>query len=281
MKKFFIKLGIVLWGLSLIPVFAFFLLWAYTVLIEPNWIEINTVRIKDRTLAGALKGITLVHLSDLQIRNFGYRERSLVRKLNKIKPDVILITGDMVSSEKGLDAFFRMFKKINTRIWSYGIYGNTEEYFIQSPENYRWRNAKVTIINDRGLKVKWADEGTGLWLLGSGDLGRYYHDIRPLMNQIPGKEKDLPRILLCHHPDIALEAQKMGVDLVLAGHTHGGQVGMDWLRDYAPYSQRSDFVSGLYQLGKTLLYVNRGIGWSTLPIRFFCRPEITILKFEK
>ena len=83
---------------------------------------------------------------------------------------------------------------------------------------------------------------------------------------------------MSHKPDMVKWAALAGVDLVLAGHTQGGQVGIALIRKLFPYSQKSVYISGLFKIRNTLLYVNRGIT-SDKSIRFLCRPEITVLDF--
>jgi predicted MPP superfamily phosphohydrolase len=90
-----------------------------------------------------------------------------------------------------------------------------------------------------------------------------------------------PMILLAHYPDIFGRAIISGVNLVLAGHTHGGQVGVPFLVHASNSANKSTFLNGLFDGGKTKMYVNRGIGTTKVPIRFLCRPEITVLEIER
>jgi predicted MPP superfamily phosphohydrolase len=91
-----------------------------------------------------------------------------------------------------------------------------------------------------------------------------------------------PVIMLTHNPDLidvpALAAHKP--DLVLAGHTHGGQFGIDFIRKYSDYAERSKYMAGLFRVSDMRLYVNRGLGMKTRRIRFFCRPEVTVFRFN-
>jgi predicted MPP superfamily phosphohydrolase len=84
-------------------------------------------------------------------------------------------------------------------------------------------------------------------------------------------------ILLAHEPDIAPEAAKHNVDLMLSGHTHGGQVRIPFLPPVMLPPMGKDYVEGHFQVGPMQLYVNRGIGAVQLPFRFNCPPEITVI----
>lgn len=82
-------------------------------------------------------------------------------------------------------------------------------------------------------------------------------------------------MLLAHSPDIYTQAVLAKVGMLFVGHTHGGQVGIPYLIRHSDYANRSPFMAGQFHDGGTTMYVNRGIGTKTLPIRFLCRPEIT------
>lgn len=92
------------------------------------------------------------------------------------------------------------------------------------------------------------------------------------------------RILLAHSPNIIKEAVDKNIDLVLAGHTHGGQVYIPFLTKYIIPAKRpagEGFIKGLYTIGDTQMYINRGIGMSVLPFRFLVPPEVTVISLEK
>jgi predicted MPP superfamily phosphohydrolase len=92
------------------------------------------------------------------------------------------------------------------------------------------------------------------------------------MEGIPSGE---PVLLMAHSPDIYTQVVLAKINMLCVGHTHGGQVGITYLIERSDYANRSPFMSGLFHDGSTSMYVNRGIGTKTLPIRFLCRPEIT------
>ncbi len=95
-----------------------------------------------------------------------------------------------------------------------------------------------------------------------------------------GVEGRYPTILLAHSPELFEEAVKNGMDLVLSGHTHGGQIsGVGLLQKILPLDSSLDMLKGFFQKGNTLMHVNRGIGTSYLPFRLGVKPEITFFKF--
>ena len=103
------------------------------------------------------------------------------------------------------------------------------------------------------------------------------HRARP-MHALSGVSDNRPVIVMTHfHPDYILDdLRDAGVDLVLSGHTHGGQVGLPALVRLVPYASRSEYVSGLFDLGDFHLNVNPGIGTNIFPFRFLCRPQVDV-----
>lgn len=96
-----------------------------------------------------------------------------------------------------------------------------------------------------------------------------------------GIPQGTPVVLLAHDPDNFGVAIGAGVNLVLVGHTHGGQIGIPFLIGNSHSANKSSFMSGLFDTGKTKLYVNQGIGNTSIPVRFFFRPEITVIRVRK
>ena len=86
-------------------------------------------------------------------------------------------------------------------------------------------------------------------------------------------------ILLNHYPDVFGRAQMLGIPLVLAGHTHGGQIGIPFLIRMSNSANKSKYIGGLFDAGATKMYINRGLGTTGISVRLFCRPEITVLEF--
>jgi hypothetical protein len=85
--------------------------------------------------------------------------------------------------------------------------------------------------------------------------------------------------MLAHSPEFLRVAAGRGVDLLLVGHTHGGQIGWPWLMRRFRVVDDVDAIEGLHLAGQTAMYINRGIGTTTLPFRFLCRPEVTLFEF--
>lgn len=250
----------------------------YAFFIEPNWIAIKRMRIKSPILAGALKDCRIVQISDLHIEKVGILEMSLIEKINRLKPDLILITGDFVDTREGISACWDVLSLLEARAGIYAVPGDMDDYHVPDLlDDPHWKKAGVTMLDDRALKLNLAGEkGRNFWLVG---LHRTT-DLKALLDKIPEYE---PILLMSPDPSYIREASLCDVDLVLAGDTHGGQINPRLLRGLFPFAveNRGPYVAGLFKVRDTFLYVNRGIGTSHINARFFCRPEITVFEFAE
>lgn len=246
-------------------------------IIEPNWPATERVAIGCPELVPYLEGLRILHISDLHIRWIGFREKELIRTVSLIEPDLIFITGDIVGTPDALDNAVEVVKGLRARIWKYGVYGEDERALFSPQYIDRWKDAGLTILEDRAILVDWKWTGRPLCLIGV-DTGRNKYDLKEILRDVPG---DIPKIMLAHSPTASKQAALAGVDLVLAGDTHGGQIGIRQLYRFSGYAHDSAYRLGLYKVRDTFLYVNRGLGWALRPVRFLCRPEITIISLRK
>lgn len=254
-------------------------------LIEPNWIKIERVVINDSDLAQIMEGTKVVQISDIHLKKIGFRERELIEKVNELKPDILFITGDFFRSVKGKDAadqyrsIYDLIKSFNVSIAIYGILGNYDDYLERYPERLtELRSAGIDILQDENRKVLLRNNKT-FWLAGSF-YDSYHENTRSFTNALESIPPKAPVILLNHYPDVFEKAVNAGINLVLVGHTHGGQIGIPFLIRISTYANKSSYMSGLFGSGKTKMYVNRGIGTTVFPVRFLCRPEITVFDFR-
>ena len=274
----FLKISMVLAALGLLDLFDMYL-------VEPNWIKIERVVIKDSDLAQIMEGTKVVQISDIHLKEIGFRERQLIEKVNNLKPDILFITGDFFSSVNDKDAndqyrgIYDLIKNFKVSTAIYGVLGNYDDYLVRYPERLKeLRSAGIDILHDENRRIVLQNNKT-VWLAGS-----FYdsaHDntssLTDALESIPPKA---PVILLNHYPDVFEKASNAGINLVLVGHTHGGQIGIPFLIHISNYAYKSNYMSGLFSMGKTKMYVNRGIGTTVFPVRFLCRPEITVFEFS-
>lgn len=233
-----------------------------------------------RALPEKLHGVRIVVLSDIHAGLYMDKHDldEYVRVVNKLSADLILLPGDFVTNQTvEVYPVCDAFQQFQSRHGIFGCTGN-HEYFAEediiSNELERagirmLRNAhEVVEINNEKLALIGVDDTRGKVALASR-----------LKLASENLDSTLPKILLCHKPYEFEEAPRFHIDLMLSGHTHGGQIVFAEVfgAPITPASLISKYVRGLFELGRSQLYVTRGIGTVGLPIRLNCPPEITVL----
>jgi uncharacterized protein len=234
----------------------------------------------------ALDGLRIVHLTDLHYRHFAETSylRRVVAKVNELAPDLVLLTGDFVSeltfgSHRRSAELTRPEAEILSGIHCphrFAVLGNHDHMVGPKIIADALEAHGFPVLQNR--YVPFEHEGAGLWIAGvqSALKGRpdLHAAVPPQLQNSPE-----PVILLAHEPDFAdTAAVHGGIDLIFSGHSHGGQVRVPFFGAPKLPAMGRRYVQGLYTLsGGTQLYVSRGIGAMTLPIRFLCRPEIAVL----
>ncbi|MHB0999503.1 MAG: metallophosphoesterase [Armatimonadota bacterium] len=253
--------------------FDLLLMGTYAYLIEPNWLEVTQTDITTSKWRQDTKPLKIVQLSDLHIEKFGYREKRTISMVNNLKPDIIVLTGDYKNFDKGVSAVRLFFQSLNAKFGVYAVDGNWTP--MPSVEKLT-SGTGVSLLNYDNIDV---DTDSGRLRL----IGIPWHEARWHKPHIPLKRvrQDEYVILLCHMPNIARNTPD-AIDLVLSGHTHGGQVRIPFVESIIDMPNiHKNRLAGLIKLdnGK-LMYVTRGIGmeggWAPR-IRFRCRPEISVI----
>lgn len=260
----------VFFGLAAAPV-------GWSLGIEPYLFEVTETRVD----GPGLPKLRILHLTDLHVSD-GMTARELEYALDlglERKPDIVCFTGDYVSSTSGYDAggLARLLKKSLRAAPTYTVMGNHDGGFWlggrggeSSSDLVRTQIERtgVEMLHNRSVQVG------GLSLIGVGDLASRELRPREAFEEVP---EEGPRVVLCHTPDGKDSLRDYRWDLMLSGHTHGGQVCWWPIGDrFAPVFDRR-FISGLYDWEGRNLYVSRGTG-SPKHVRAGCRPEVAMLE---
>jgi predicted MPP superfamily phosphohydrolase len=219
--------------------------------------------------------VRIVQVSDLHLSSNNDYFVGVARQATALQPDLIVLTGDYLEEERNIWGVRAFLKQLKARHGVFAVQGNWEYWSRLEGENLRRHFAGVGVkllINERAdLEIN----GRQLSILGL-DYPSSTDNLEQLQQQIDPNRFNL---LLSHVPAFAHQRLHAEIDLILSGHTHGGQVRLPLLPPlYLPrYSGR--FVSGMYRVSRHRipLYVSRGVGTSVLPLRFLCRPELGIL----
>lgn len=240
-------------------------------------LQTTRVEIPVDDLPSSLEGFTFLHLSDLHERRFGPGQSRLLRLIDSLEFDCAVLTGDMFDSTRvDHEAVALLAKRLVQRAPTYYVSGNHEVCSPDEKEQKRvLRRCGVGILDGRVAKLE--HDGARLWLLGTSSPYLRPAGLKRLLSQTKGEG---PRVLLVHEPLAALGAAELGIDLVLSGHTHGGQVQLPFLSAFYVPGEGffPQFVAGLHRLQDTHLYINRGLGTGLVPVRFLSRPEVALIR---
>ena len=263
----------------------------YAWAIEPFNIQVTEREIEIPGLPDSLDGLTICHLSDLHIGGFRRLEKALVRKLSGKEVDLCLISGDLLSSAQGIEHVGRVLSNIKARYGIYAVYGNSEHepWTPGVPIADELGAQGIHMLINRGERL--GINGSEVLVAGVDDPFLGFDDPAAALS---GGGSALLRILIAHSPDVVRDLGDELPDLILAGHTHGGQIrlpfiGALWLHSRHPRLGVSDGYYGPEalsriagrDLGQTQMYVCRGLGGSGIRARFLCRPEIVFLTIRK
>ena len=239
-------------------------------------------------LPSQLSGLKIVQISDIHAGSFGsHRPMQEVRRLiDSHKPDLIVITGDYVNFRADeLKVIYQEFEKLKAPLGVFGSMGNHDHYTPTSEEHELLkkgiRSAGINLLVNSNSTIKVDGATLNIAGIDNTGLGQNFGRLDEAMN---GLNTSNPTILLAHDPTVWNKQVrgKLQVDLMLAGHTHGGQVGVHLLgEDYSFARVVYEQWAGLYSDKDQSLYVNRGIGMVGPPIRIAIEPEITVLTLEK
>ena len=250
---------------------------ARVALTEPQLISVEHQPILLRRLPKTFEGFRIVQLSDVHHGPFSSREQieRAVQTANRLKPDIVALTGDYISRERHYAAeCAEMLGELKARYGVYAVLGHHDHWTDAPLITDLFRAEGITVLINQGMRFE--IDGAAFWLAGVDDTMVGLEDL-PLA--LAGCREDEAKILLAHNPIILRRAARAGVDLVLSGHTHGGQVALRSERN-ASGRPRRRLLKGLGRRGRTQIYVNRGLGTVVLPIRYGCPPEVSLLELR-
>ncbi len=271
------------WALAGAP----FLLTGYGVLRTVHNFQVMRHDVAIKNLPRQLEGLTIGQLSDIHAGAFPTSGpvHEIVELVMEQKADLLLVTGDWVNFDpRELKNIFPAFEKLQADLGVYGSLGNHDHYMSDADHRALKRGIRAggvdLLVNEnRVLNI----DGGQLQLAGTDNSG-LRQNFADLNAALRGFEDDLPTILMAHDPtfwDREVRGQT-NVDLMLSGHTHGGQVGLHVLdREYSFAQIVYRQWIGMYRDGNQHLYVNRGLGTTALPIRIGINPELTLLTLRR
>lgn len=223
-----------------------------------------------------LAGRRAVHLTDLHLDRYAPRHDEIITTVGQLRPDWIFITGDLLNVPEGLPHLFRFLGHLRTIAPVYMTLGNHDHYSGVPVAEYAElsdRHKITLLINQRAV----VSAGRGeLVIVGVDDPSLHRADL----GCIPPRADQRFTLLLAHAPNILDYVETHhAIDLILCGHSHGGQWRIPGIPTFWLPPGCNGRVAGWHESGQHRLYVNRGLGWSFLPFRLNCRPEIAVIEW--
>lgn len=240
----------------------------YGYFIEPYRIEVNTIPIQTNKLNNT--SFRIVQISDLHCDRRPENEKTIVKMVNDLKPDIIVFTGDAINSPPFLPLFKETMTELNAPLGKFAVYGNWETNHWPNLDYYS--QTGFELLDANSVRVEKNREAITISGLSCNNPQSDWRALHNLSNATYN-------IFLFHYPDFIKSAANFNVDLYLCGHTHGGQVALPFYGAIITMSKSGKkYEAGKYIVGHTTMYVNRGLGMDSYPprIRLFVKPEITV-----
>jgi hypothetical protein len=265
-------------------------LFGYMWLVESQRLRVRRLELGFRNLPAAFDGYIILHLSDLHISRLGRLERKVAGLIGKQPVDTCVITGDVTAQPRASDNFRRLCSAIRHSDPIFMVLGNSEHKPWLDTEMLL--NALsfdgLEILNNSSTSVRRGDES--IRIVGVDDP---YSRLDDLDRAFEGVDPAQFVVFLTHCPSTTPDGIARGADLILAGHTHGGQVRIPFVGITWTHMRRNKRLNdGLYRpealsrilgidAGDSVLFVHRGVGTSRIPIRFFCPPEVVYITLRR
>ena len=255
---------------------AFLGLLVYSVLIEPAMVGFTTHEITIKGLPSEFDGLKIVQLSDLHVNRWyrPERVRALVKRVNALHPDLVVLTGDYVSRNKADCApAGESLAGLKARHGIYAVLGNHDYWTDPDAVTDALRSSGIDVLFDEKRRITIG--GKSIWIVGTDDEWEGEPDYDKAFKGVPSRDVC---IAIAHNPDAVLALKRRGVDFLMAGHTHGGVINLPGNLPLFPNSRLgSRCASGMSTVNDVRIYVSRGLGTGSIAhIRFRCPPEVPI-----
>lgn len=260
------------------------------VVIDNVVIHTTYTRVTIKDLPDAFDDYRIVQVSDLHNNVYGRGQSILIGKIRQAKPDIIVITGDLIDrNTKNVDNAMMFVKGAVEIAPVFYVSGNHESGVKEEYRDLlrRMNEAGVTVLENENAVLVSEDEKINLAGIADPSFDWSASDAevidREISEALSKAVRSRPVILLSHRPELIDIYSKNGIDLVLSGHAHGGQVRIPFFGPVYSPSQgfRPKYTSGLYSEGNTQMFVSRGMGNGIAPLRFNDGPELAVIILEK
>lgn len=241
----------------------------------------------DKNIPEGFDGLKIVHFSDIHYNRAITLKKieSIVKEINLIKPDIVVFTGDLLDKDAILtntdyDELGKILKKINAPSGKYAILGNHDYEKEEENAIKILKNSNFTYLENT-YDIIYDKYGNKVFIGGIGSVIQNKDDIDKTLNSLSNKDNISYKIILIHEPDIADEiATGYKINLILAGHSHGGQIRLPLIGALYTPSYAKKYQNEYYKINDCNLYISTGIGVSTINYRLWDKPSINFYRIN-
>lgn len=281
-----------LWSLVGLGAVGLALAW-YARFVEPRRLILRRQVLRCPRLPGALGGLTILHISDTHVDAQDSAKAQRLLALGSLHPDLVVLTGDYTDADEGIALCARTLGQLRGRLGTFAVLGNHDyrtyrfgDLLRRDIRPNRPRNVAplLAALQGHGIHVLENQHavveagGRNLWLVGVDDR---YSDREDLCQALAGIPAEGFKILLSHSPEILSQVDGERVDVIFAGHTHGGQIRLPLLGALRKAVETPlEEARGVLSRNGTIMHISAGIGTVFLPLRFLCPPEVTLIELR-
>lgn len=265
-------------------IFIYILLIIGLIIIYSRYIATTGIQIKEYSVINnkipeSFKGFKVVHFSDLKYGSTTDQKylKKLVNKINELNPDIIIFTGDLISSNYKLTdndkkSIIENLNKLDPKIDIYSIRGDND---INETYNSIITQTKIIEINNLNKLIYYKGD-TPIMLIGLDDSINGNQSLDMAFNY---EENNYYKILIAHEPDTYEKIKDKNIDLFLAGHSLNGQVRLPFIGSIYTPTGAKKYYDSKYKIDNTEIYISNGLGTSKMPYRLNNRPSINLYRF--
>lgn len=259
------------------------------------WLGYDTLTLKTEIwdlyypeLPVPLDGKTIVHLSDIHLENVPLSPEKIAKVVNSYSPDLLVLTGDLINDRSDLTQVTTYLQPLSAQHGKYIVMGNNDYSHFSRSLFDRYQELLLSIgwvplLNDAEYL-----KNLDLWVIGVDDPATAHDDVDKAYSKLTAVNAPIPstspfRLVLSHSTDCLDGVNNYGAELLLTGHTHGGQVRFPGMKPLISNTFLGDqgIYEGFHVIDGIPLYINRGIGESGLPVRFNVPPEVAVFHLHR
>lgn len=261
-------------------IFILIIILLYSRFIGTKGLKVKEYKIVNENFTDNFYGLKIVHITDLHYGNTTNNSdlKKIVDKVNLIKPDIIVFTGDLLDKKlnnEELVEFKSTLNNMKSNIKKYAVNGNHDENFSEILKETGFtdlNNNYDSLYNSNNSVILFSGINT------NDDINDAIKNINNFLSDEQNTNNIIYKIMLMHEPDKILDFDYNNYDLILAGHSHNGQITIPFIGSLYKPNGSKKYYKDYYELEGTKLYISGGIGTSTLKLRLFNKPSINLYR---